>query len=571
MPKINFTLFITLVVSVFISSCRPSVPEKIYDIHQAATAEKAMVVAPHPLATEVGVAVLKDGGTAVDAMVAVQLALAVVYPRAGNIGGGGFLVVRQNDGTIASLDFREKAPQNAHKDMYLDSLGNVVPGLSILGHLAVGVPGTVDGIFKEHQRFGKLDFKRLIQPAIDLAEKGFQITQKEATRLNKFQEEFRKMNDASSPFIRDDWKAGDRLIQKELAHTLRLIRDHGEAGFYEGETAKKIVREVNSGNGIFTLEDLKNYESVWRKPIVTSYKNYKMVSMPPPSSGGVALAQLLGMVEDYDLEDMEVHGVNASHLMIEAERRVYADRATFLGDTDFYPVPLDSLLNKQYIVSRMDNYSADTATLSSAIHPGSFNIGMESFETTHISIVDEQGNAAAVTTTLNSNFGCKVIVDGAGFFLNNEMDDFSAKPGVPNQFGLVGNEANAIQPNKRMLSSMTPTIFEKDGQLFMVLGSPGGSTIITSVFQVFMNVAAFGMSIEEAVVAKRFHHQWLPDVVMYEPNVFDDKTMDALKAEGHQFKEVKRMGVVKAILVNEDGTLSGAGDPRNPDDDVKGY
>jgi len=570
-PKIKLIAFLSLLSFCFALSCNHHIANKIYDIHQSATTSKAMVVAPHPLATQVGIDVLKDGGTAIDAMVAVQLAIAVVYPRAGNIGGGGFLVYRGSDGTIAALDFREKAPQKADKDMYLDSLGNVVPGLSTFGHLAVGVPGTVDGLFKEHARFGKLDFKRLIQPAIDFAENGFQITEREAKRLNRFQEDFKKVNDPSCVFIKDNWKAGDLLVQKELAQTLRLIRDKGEAGFYDGITADKIIKEVGSGNGIFTKQDLLDYDAKWREPITARYKNYKMISMPPPSSGGVALAQLLGIIEEYPIEQWGFHRVKSTHLMVEAERRVYADRATFLGDADFYPVPLDSLLDKQYIVGRMSDFSPDTATLSSSIHPGSFNVGLESFETTHISIVDAQGNAAAVTTTLNSNFGSKVIVDGAGFFLNNEMDDFSAKPGVPNQFGLVGNEANAIQPGKRMLSSMTPTIFEKDGKLFMVLGSPGGSTIITGVFQVFINVAAFDMSIEEAVKAKRFHHQWLPDVVMYEPDAFDAKTLEKLKKMGHHFKEVNRMAVVKAILVNPDGTLSGAGDPRNPDDDVKGY
>lgn len=571
MPKIKISIFSTLFLLFFIISCNKSVTNKIYDIHKSGTAQHAMVVAPHPLATQVGLDVLKDGGTAVDAMVAVQLAIAVVYPRAGNIGGGGFLVVRQHDGSVASLDFREKAPSKADKDMYLDEKGEVIPGLSTYGHLACGIPGTVAGIFAEHKKYGKLDFKRLIQPAIDFAEKGYRITAREAKRFNKFQDDFRKVNEPNCVFLKDNWKAGDLLVQKELAHTLRLIRDQGAAGFYEGETADKIIKEVGSGKGIFTKEDLKNYEAKWRIPITATYKNYKLISMPPPSSGGVALAQLLGICDKYALEKMGAGSPEAIHLMVEAERRVYADRATFLGDVDFYPVPMDSLLNKKYIASMMDNYSPDTATLSSSIMPGSFSIGMESFETTHISIVDAAGNAAAVTTTLNSNFGSKVIVDGAGFFLNNEMDDFSAKPGVPNQFGLVGNEANAIQPNKRMLSSMTPTIFEKNGKLFMVLGSPGGSTIITAVFQVFVNVAAFDMSIEDAVNAKRFHHQWLPDVVMYEPGAFSEKTMEALKKKGHKLKEVTRMAVVKAIHVSDDGTLHGAGDPRNPDDDVKGY
>ncbi|HMO41019.1 MAG TPA: gamma-glutamyltransferase [Saprospiraceae bacterium] len=552
-------------------ACRPTLPAGTYNATKSLVADQAMVVSPHPIASEIGVAILKKGGNAVDAAIAVQFAIAVCYPRAGNIGGGGFMVIRQQDGTTDALDYREKAPLKAHRDMYLDSLGNVVEGLSTGGHLAAGVPGTVAGLLAAHERYGRLPLRELIQPAIQLASTGYAITETEANRLQNFQEAFRQHNDTPNPFIKNNWQTGDRLIQPELAQTLLRIQQQGRAGFYEGPTADAIVAEMQSGNGIISYEDLKNYAPAWRQPLVGNYKDYRVISMPPSSSGGVALLQMLGMVESFPLSEMGFHSPAAVHLMAEAERRAYADRAEHLGDSDFYQVPINLLIDEAYLQNRMSDFSANAATVSDLISAGNFNVVKEHFETTHTSVVDAEGNAVSVTTTLNSNFGCKVWVDGAGFFLNNEMDDFSVKPGVPNQFGLVGAEANAIAPSKRMLSSMTPTIIEKNGAVFMVIGAPGGSTIITAVFQVFLNVVEFGMPLDEAVHAGRFHHQWLPDQIMVEKTALDSLTRQTLTSMGHTFREVNSMAVIKAIQRLPDGRLHGAGDPRNPDDTATGY
>lgn len=538
---------------------------------QSVVADSAMVVSPHPLSTEVALDILREGGNAVDATIALQFAMAVVYPRAGNIGGGGFMVLRNQDGSLASLDYREKAPALANRDMYLDSLGNPIDGLSTQGHLAAGVPGTVAGMFAAHEKYGRLPMAQLIEPAIQLAREGFRITQEEADRLNRFQEAFRQYNETPNPFLKDNWREGDLLVQDLLAQTLERIKAQGAAGFYTGRTAELIEAEMESGGGIISQTDLQNYQASWREPLTDAYKEYRIISMPPTSSGGVALLQMLEMLEAYPLSEYGFHSASSVHLITEVERRAYADRAEHMGDMDFYPVPIDSLLSANYLAMRMANFNVDSATTSDHILAGNFSVGLESFETTHTSVVDEEGNAVAVTTTLNSNYGCKVWVDGAGFFLNNEMDDFSVKPGVPNQFGLIGAEANAIAPNKRMLSSMTPTIIEKEGELFMVLGTPGGSTIITSVLQVFLNVAEYGMDLEQAVQAKRFHHQWLPDIIMVEKGGFSSALMDSLQAMGHSFREVDYIAKVKAIQVLEDGTLHGVGDPRNLDDDAKGY
>lgn len=551
-------------------SCRQEQPQP-YTAEKSKVFAQAAVVTGHPLASDVGQQVLEKGGNAVDAVVAVQFALAVVYPRAGNIGGGGFMVYRAQDGTTSALDYREKAPAAATHDMYLDSLGNPIAALSTRGHLAAGVPGTVAGLVEAHSRYGKLPWKDLVQPAIDLAKNGFPISLTEADRLNSFQEDFLAFNDATCPFIKANWQPGDILQQPDLAATLSRIRDRQRAGFYQGETAQMLLQEMQSGQGLITQEDLNNYRASWRTPLVESYKNYRIIAMPPSSSGGVTLLEMLGMIETFPLTSYGFHSVPAVHLMAEVERRAYADRAVFLGDSDFYPVPVDSLLNKTYLSSRMQDFSSDSASVSQQLVAGSFHTIKESFETTHTSIIDKDGNAVSLTTTLNSNYGCKVVVDGAGFLLNNEMDDFSAKPGTPNQFGLVGAEANAIAPGKRMLSSMTPTIIEKDGALFLVLGAPGGSTIITAVFQVFINVAEFGMPLDSAVVAGRFHHQWLPDQIWVEPNALDSLTRMQLTQMGHTFRDVERMAVIKAILRQPDGTLFAVGDPRNPDDDVSGY
>jgi len=562
-------LYLFLITFLFLISCKFNQEVPVAQKHLLS--DTAMVVSAHPLASQVGKQMMQQGGNAVDAMVATNFALAVVYPRAGNIGGGGFMIIRTPQGQAEALDYREMAPAKAHKDLYLDKNGNVIEGLSTAGGLAVGVPGTVSGLYAVWQKYGQIkDWKTLIQPAIDLAQKGFPVSESEAHRLNKYRDDFIKFNPENKTFIKERWLKGDRLIQPELAKTLQIIADKGPKGFYEGEVAEALVDKVNKSGGIINLDDLKNYKAKFRKPIVVDYKNYKVISMPPPSSGGVALGQLLKIVKNYPVKNWGFHSYKSTHLITEAEKRVYADRAKFLGDADYYPVPLDSLLQDEYLAERMKDFSMDKATPSENIMAGDFELHKESFETTHISIVDKDGMAVSCTTTLNSNYGSKVIVDGYGFFLNNEMDDFSAKPGVPNQFGLIGAEANAIAPHKRMLSSMTPTIVEKNGKLFMVLGTPGGSTIITSVFQVFLNVAEYEMNMYEAVQAKRFHHQFLPDKIMYEKKAFSKEVLDSLKNSGQELKQVKALGYVKAILI-KDGKLEGSGDERNPDDDVEGY
>ena len=537
-----------------------------YQIQKTAESKNGMVVTAHPISTQVGVDILEMGGSAVDAAIAVQFALTVVHPRAGNIGGGGFLVYRDQNGQIDCLDYREKAPAKAFKDMYLDSLKEVIPDLSIKGHLASGVPGSVAGFFDMHAKYGRLPFEKLIEPSINLARKGHRITQQEADRLNGFKDQFLQFNNTECPLIKEGkWEAGDIIVHQYLANTLETIKNDGRDGFYKGAVADAIVAEMKSGNGIITKEDLANYETKWRKPITTNYKEYKLISMPPSSSGGIVLAQMLEMIEPYSISDWGYGNAKSVHLMVEAERRAYADRAKFLGDMDFFDVPLDSMMQPSYILSRMADFEPEKATKSTQIAAGEFKLRKESFETTHLSIVDKEGNAASVTTTLNSNYGSKVWVDKGGFLMNNEMDDFSAKPGVMNQFGLIGAEANAIAPGKRMLSSMTPTIIDKNGDLFMILGTPGGSTIMTSVFQVFLNVAEFEMNITDAVHAKRFHHQWLPDEIMYEQGSIPTGEINALKEMGHTFREVNYIGKVEAILRKSDGTFIGAADNRGVD------
>ncbi len=529
----------------------------------------AAIAGPHPLATQVGLDVLQRGGNAIDAAVAMQLTMAVVYPRAGNIGGGGFLVYRPASGEPITLDYRETAPAAADRDMYLDVAGNVVEGLSTRGHLAVGVPGTIAGIEAMHQRFGSLPWADLVQPAIDYAAKGYRLSSSEVDRLKRYHEDFIAFNQ-TTPFSDSTVVAGTRVQQADLAATLTRIQNEGRAGFYQGETARLLVAEMESGGGLITKEDLLAYEPKWEDPITKDFHAYRLISMPPSSSGGIALAQMTEMLEDYPLPEYGFQRTRSVQVIVEAMRRAYADRAEYLGDADYYDVPVDSLLSDSYLRQRMADFRADTAGTSTQIVAGQMAM-KENFETTHISIVDSFGNAVSITTTLNGNFGSKVMVDGGGFFLNNEMDDFSAKPGVPNMFGLVGNDANAIQPGKRMLSSMTPTIVEKDGELFLVLGAPGGSTIITAVLQVFLNVAEYGLSLPEAVNAPRFHHQWLPDQILYESDALGSGVQDSLAALGYQFREVNSMAVIKAIQVLPDGTLQAAADPRNPDDDVAGY
>ncbi|MFV0179345.1 gamma-glutamyltransferase [Empedobacter falsenii] len=528
------------------------------------------VVTAHPEASKVGVEILKKGGNAIDASVAVQFALAVVYPNAGNIGGGGFLVYRDAKGKTDALDYREKAPLKATEDMYWDKEGNAITDLSLYGQFAAGVPGTVDGMVKAHEKYGKLNWKELVQPAIDLAQKGFKITKQQASELTNKYDDFVKYNSKINALTaKASWKEGDLLVQKELANTLKLIQQKGRAGFYEGKTADLIVKEMKRGNGIISHEDLKQYQSVWRTPVSGNYKGLKVISMPPPSSGGIALVSLFQSIEDYPINKWGFQADSTMQVMVEAERRVYADRAEHLGDPDFVNVPQKQLLDKNYNVNRMKDFSFDKATPSSAIKAGEI-FAKESLETTHYVIVDKDGNAASVTTTLNNSYGSLVVVEGAGFLLNDEMDDFSVKPGTPNLYGLVGGKANAIEPSKRMLSSMTPSILEKDGKLFMVVGTPGGSTIITSVFQAIVNVVDFGMTMQEAVAAPRFHHQWLPDQIDYEPNAISENVRESLKQKGYVLKERQPYGRVDGILVNTDGTYQAGADPRG-DDKAIGY
>jgi gamma-glutamyltranspeptidase/glutathione hydrolase len=524
-----------------------------------------MVVCATPQASQVGLDILKKGGNAVDAAIAVQFALEVTHPQAGNIAGGGFMVYRSATGKTNTLDFREKAPSAATTGMFLDSTGKIIPNMSLSTHQASGVPGSVAGMDEAFKKYGSLKWAALVQPAIDLARNGFAVTKKLAADLNNGRAQFIKLNPGKSYLLKEDgWKEGDLLVQEDLAKTLELIRDNGRDGFYKGKVAGEIVDEMKSGNGLITKADLENYHAVWRTAITGEYKGYHIITMPPPSSGGIALLQLMQSVEPYPLRRWGYNQDSTVRLIVEAERRVYADRSKYLGDPDFYKVPADSLLNPAYNKKRMSTFSWDAATPSSAVLPGSF-AGYESDQTTHYSIVDKQGNAVSITTTLNGGFGSKIFVKGAGFLLNNEMDDFSSKPGTPNMFGLVGGKANSIEPNKRMLSSMTPTIIEKAGKLYMVVGTPGGATIITSVFQTILNVTDFGMDMQKAVDAKRFHHQWLPDEVMMEHNTFDDALKTLLEQKGYKVVDIGGIGRVDAILITPDGYYQGGADPRGDD------
>jgi gamma-glutamyltranspeptidase / glutathione hydrolase len=536
-------------------------------------ADSGMVATAHPEASKVGLNILKSGGNAIDAAVAVSFALAVVHPAAGNIGGGGFLVYRDANGQNYSLDYREKGPIAATRDMYLDKAGNVIPNLSANGHLASGVPGAVDGLVEMHKKFGSLPWAKLLQPAIDLANNGVKLTEREARGLNRIKGDLEMYNPGKRYFMKKDtaqWATNDILIQSDLAKTLIRIQQKGRAGFYEGKTAELLLAEMDEGCGIIDQKDLETYKSQWREPIKTQYKNYGIIGMPPPSSGGIALGQLMKIVEDYPLAKWGWHADSTTQVMIEAERQVFADRSKWLGDPDFVKVPKTELLDKEYLKKRFANFNFAKALESKNVNPGTIP-SHESLETTHFSIVDKKGNAVAITTTLNNSYGSKVVVEGAGFFLNDEMDDFSAKPGVPNLYGLIGYEANSIRPNKRMLSSMTPTIIEKDDKLFLVVGTPGGSTIITSVFQVVINVLEHKMGMQQAVDALRFHHQWLPDKIMFENGAFTDKTLKNLLGKGYKMEMQKNtLGRMDCIMKYPNGKLEGGSDVRS-DDTSLGY
>lgn len=524
---------------------------------------KGVVVSAHPLASEAGAKIFKMGGNAYDAVIATQYALAVVYPQAGNIGGGGFLVGVKNNGEKFTLDYRETAPQKASRDMYIDKSGKANTDLSQNGRLAVGIPGSIAGFYAT-LKYGKLPMDKIIQPAIDLAEKGFSITEQEADMLNRHRESFQKHNTSPTIFVKDiPWKAGDILVQKELAETLRLIQKLGAKGFYEGKTAALIVAEMKKGNGIITLEDLKKYKVAERKALEFDYKGNKVVSMPLPSSGGLLLAQMLIMAGYENLEKYQQNSTPAVQIMVEAERRAYADRAEYMGDPDFISDKTSYLISDDYLRSRWKSFSFTKATPSSEVGK-IIKQPKESTETTHISVIDKDGNAASVTTTLNGYYGSKVLVTGAGFFLNNEMDDFSIKPGVPNMFGAVGGEANAIQPNKRMLSSMAPTILLKDGKPFMVVGTPGGTTIPTSVYQSIVDVVDFKLNANISVNAPKFHHQWLPETVTVENN-FPESTITELKAKNYVIEKIKYIGKTEMIVIDSNGNIHAVADGRGDD------
>jgi gamma-glutamyltranspeptidase/glutathione hydrolase len=534
--------------------------------------KNGMVVSTHPIASEIGLQILQKGGNAIDAAVAVNFALAVCHPAAGNIGGGGFLVYRTAKGKAFTLDYREKAPAKASRDMYLDSTGTVIPGKSLVGIFSAGVPGTVNGMVAAHRKFGRLAWADVVQPAIDIAMNGVVLTEKEARGLNRNRIDFVRENPGKSYLIAPDGQEfvkGQLVKQVDLGQTLTRIAQKKNKGFYQGETADMLVEEMRKQNGLITHQDLRKYRAVWRKPLISTYKNFRVIGMPPPSSGGIALAQLMKMVEPFPLKKWGPNADSTLQVMIEAERRVYADRALWLGDPDFVKVPVAELVNSTYVANRMNSVNFDKATKSSDIKAGVF-AGYESPETTHYSIVDAEGNAVSITTTLNNSFGSKVFVGGAGFLLNDEMDDFSSKAGVPNSFGLVGSKANEIQPGKRMLSSMTPTIIESNGKLKMVVGTPGGSTIITSVFQVVLNTLEMGMNMQQAVEFPRFHHQWLPDNTRVEANRFTADQMARLKAKGYEFETSGGIGLVEGILILPDGRLQGGADSRG-DDTVKAY
>jgi gamma-glutamyltranspeptidase/glutathione hydrolase len=534
-----------------------------YSITKNIIAGNGAVVSAHALASKVGVEIMKQGGNAVDAAVAVSLALAVVYPNAGNLGGGGFMVARLANGETIALDYREMAPGNAHRDMYIDADGTARTDKSQDGHLSSGVPGTVAGLFAAH-KYCKLSFDKLIQPAIDLAENGFAISEREANSLNSLQGDLKKLNTVMPVFVKDHWEKGDTLLQKDLANTLKRIKEKGQAGFYEGETAKLIVEEMKRGSGIINYDDLKNYKAKFRVPHTFNYKGYTIVGMPMPSSGGLLLNQMMKMIEDRNIGAMGFHSLQAVQLMTEVERRAFADRAEYMGDADYYKVPVPLLSNEVYLQERMKSFNPLKATPSTEIKPGVL-LRAESKETTHLSVIDKEGNAVAITTTLNNSYGSRTVAGGAGFFLNDEMDDFSIKPGTPNMYGAVGGEANSIVAGKRMLSSMTPTIVLKDNKPFIVVGTPGGTTIPTQIFQTLVNILEFNMGAEDAVYKPKFHHQWLPDEVMIEKG-FPADVKVAMQKMGYSFsKERSGIGRTEIIKVRADGKFEAVADNRGED------
>ena len=519
-------------------------------------------------ASEAGLEILRKGGNAVDAAVAVQFALAVTLPRAGNIGGGGFMVLQLRDGTSAALDFREKAPLAAHRDMYLNEDGVYESQKSKIGPLAAGVPGTVDGMINALERYGTLPLEIVMEPAINLARDGFLLPHSTAESLNRAKDQLSRFAGSEFTFLKpdgSDWMPGELFIQPNLAVTLQRIATLGRRGFYSGITARLIIEEMQRGGGLITMRDLRDYKSVWRKPVRATFRGYELVMMPPPSSGGIVMKQVLKMIDRSELDESSFNSSGYVHLVSEALKRSFADRNYWLGDPGFSNIPSDTLTSSHYLQSRMESFDPDSATDSGLISHGNVNITQnESDETTHFSIIDQHGNAAAVTTTLNGSYGSYVTVTGAGFLLNNEMDDFSAKPGVPNMYGLTGAEANSIEPGKRMLSSMSPLIVMRDGNIRFVAGGAGGPRIITSVLQNFLNMALFGMNAKEAITAPRFHHQWLPDEILVEGLWFSQDTIEKLNQMGHNVRRTGNLAIVHSIFIDNNGNYFGAADPRGP-------
>ncbi len=575
--KIQPFLYLSITVSLFTAFFAPTVNAQSffknhpqinpfqYEIVKEKTFQKAAVTSAHPLASMIGVAILQEGGNAFDAAIATQFTLAVVFPGAGNIGGGGFMLARKNNGELMGIDYREAAPKKASKDMYLDAQGNAINAMSKEGASASGIPGSVAGMISTHA-YAKLPLEKLIEPAIELAKYGFVISEREAKGLNSEKANFLRNSSAPSAFTSRTWKSGDTLFQPDLAATLLRIQEKGLAGFYEGPTAEMIVKEMNYSGGFISLEDLKNYRPKFRKPIEFEYKNHHVISFSPPSSGGIIIAQMLKMIAPFEVEKMGLNTEASVSLMVEAQRRAYADRAEHMGDPDYYKVPTQTLISDAYVKDRMKDYQPGVVGSSKITQAG---IPHESEQTTHFSVIDAEGNMVAITTTLNDTYGNKTIVAGAGFLLNNEMDDFSVKAGVPNMYGAIGGEANSIQPGKRMLSSMTPTLVTLNNKPYISIGTPGGTTIPNQVFEGLVNIIDFKMSIKEAIDAPRFHHQWIPDVLALESD-FPQDVADALTKKGYKVTKRGRFGRMDGIKYNADGSLSAAGDKRG-DDSVAGY